>query len=121
MRMLWAFLAFLAAHWIADFVLQTHWQATNKSKRVDALAAHVTSYTVVMMVASAALFGPFGLLFAAANGVLHFATDYVTSRWSAHFFAKQDWHNAFVVIGLDQLVHQATLAATMWLFFGARP
>jgi hypothetical protein len=38
-------------------------------------------------------------------------------RWTAQLFAKQDWHKFFVVVGLDQLTHQATLCVTMWFAF----
>lgn len=114
---LWPYLVLLAAHWLADFVLQTGWQAQNKSKRLDALARHVATYTAVLTAVSIVLFGAAGVLFALANGILHFATDFFTSRWSARLYAKQDWHNFFVVVGFDQLIHQATLAVTMWFAF----
>lgn len=116
---LWLFLALLATHWLADFVLQTHWQAQNKSKSNMALGRHVATYTGVLAAASAVLFGislPW-LAFVLGNGALHFATDYGTSRLTSRLYAKQDWHNFFVVIGFDQLIHQTTLAATMWLVF----
>lgn len=113
---LWSFVALLATHWVADFVLQTHWQASNKSKDNLALSKHVATYTVALAAAAVVLFGFAGLLFAAVNGALHWITDYFTSRASSKRYAKQDWHNFFVVIGLDQLIHQTTLAATMvWL------
>lgn len=113
--MLWQFVALLAVHWFADFVLQTHWQASNKSKRIGALARHVGVYTFTLAVFSAIIFGQNAawVYFVAINGSLHFVTDYFTCRWSSRLFAKQDWHNFFVVVGLDQLIHQTTLAATM--------
>jgi hypothetical protein len=118
--MILQFLALLAVHWVADFVLQTHWQASNKSKRMDALARHVGCYTMVLFFAVPFVFpgehyGPWSA-FILLNGSLHFLTDYVTSRISSKLYAKQDWHNFFVVIGFDQLIHQATLGGTMlWL------
>ena len=120
------FLALLAVHWFADFVLQTHWQASNKSKRLDALVGHVFVYTSVLGLASFFLFAADAISatyklwfwFVLLNGALHFATDYFTSRISSRFYAKQDWHNFFVVIGFDQLFHQLALAWTMLLFFG---
>lgn len=148
MTILLQFLMLLAVHWVADFVCQTHWQASNKSKRLDALARHVGVYTAILSVASIILFGIEGAQFAAINGILHFATDYFTSRWSSKHFGKamsdvfavrdaarlygenadlwvkehaptvdpgKHFHNFFVVIGLDQLIHQMTLAATLWL------
>ncbi len=118
--MLWQFIVILAVHWVADFVLQTHWQASNKSKNLEALSRHVGVYTISMMFAIPFIFPDHDrgwVLFIAANGVLHFATDYCTSRISSRLYAKQDWHNFFVVIGFDQLIHQTTLAVTMWWFF----
>lgn len=117
MNLFLPFLILLAAHWVADFVCQTHWQATNKSKNNDALGKHVMTYISVMSLPTIWLFG-FSVagLFLLVNGACHFATDYFTSRWTSRLYAKQDWHNFFVVIGLDQLIHQGTLALTLWAF-----
>lgn len=78
------------------------------------------------------------------NGGLHYFTDYFTSRRSSQWFASalqaiQDkwrcdqgygtnviytrdpgplFHNFFVVIGFDQLIHQVTFAVLMTLIFG---
>lgn len=113
---LWLFVLLIAIHWVADFICQTHWQAQNKSKNNVALSLHVASYTGILVAASLMLFGTLGLTFAAVNGALHWITDYFTSRWTSKLYAKQDWHNFFVVVGLDQLIHYMTLAATMtWL------
>jgi len=118
MDVLWQFVALLAAHWVGDFVCQTHWQASNKSKNLDALTRHVAGYTLVLLVATAIIFygtHPNTLaLFVLINSIAHWLTDFVTSRWSSKLFGK-DWHNFFVVVGFDQLIHQVTLAATMWL------
>jgi uncharacterized protein DUF3307 len=121
------FLLLLSVHWFADFVLQTHWQAQNKSKSLDALGRHVGIYTIVLLFAVPWIFpgqletySARWFAFVVSNGAFHFVTDYFTSRASRHFSAKQDWHNFFVVVGLDQLIHQATLAGTMMLIFGVR-
>ena len=110
------FIVLLAVHFVADFMFQTHWQASNKSKSNYALARHVSTYTLCLAIATIPLFG-FAIAgpFVVVNGVLHFVTDYFTSRASSKLYAKQEWHNFFVVIGFDQLIHQSTLAATMQL------
>ena len=64
------------AHTIADFFLQTNWMAVNKSKRLDALMAHVLVYSIALTVATLSPF--FGLV----TFLAHFCTDYVTSRLS---------------------------------------
>jgi hypothetical protein len=115
-----AFLILLVVHWFADFVLQTRWQATNKSKDIVALTNHVGVYTLVLGVASICLFGVSGIGFAVINGVFHFITDAFTSRATARLYAKQDWHNFFVVVGFDQLIHQLTLAGWTWLMMGGK-
>jgi hypothetical protein len=112
----WQLVALLAAHWLGDFVLQTDFQASNKSKRLDALALHVATYTVTLFVAAVILFGVMtAVIFAVINGALHFVTDYITSRASSRLWEEQNWHAFFVVIGFDQLIHQATLASTLWI------
>lgn len=122
--MIYKFLALLILHWVADFVFQTHWQASNKSKSNIALAHHVITYTGFLGVAVPGIFfqvNASAAAFVAVNGVLHFVTDWCTSRVSSKLYAKQDWHNFFVVIGFDQLIHQCTLAGTMIYFFEATP
>lgn len=116
MTQLWQFVLLLQAHWIGDFVLQTHWQASNKSKRMDALFKHVLSYTATLAVGALLIFGPTWnlLLFITFNGSCHFITDFWTSRWTARLYAKQNWHDFFAIVGLDQLIHQTTLAFSMW-------
>ena len=139
--MIWQLVALLTVHWIADFVLQTHWQASNKSKNNVALVQHVLTYTCALFIAVPSIFFRVDLdagAFVIVNGVLHFATDWCTSRVTSPLFIAQfDYifssfngeprmamkrnfnpHNFFVVIGLDQLIHQITLAGTMVLFFG---
>jgi Protein of unknown function (DUF3307) len=111
----WQLVALLATHWVGDFVLQTNFQASNKSKRLDALSLHVATYTVTLFVAAIILFGVMtAVIFAAINGALHFATDYITSRASSKLWEEQNWHRFFVMIGFDQLIHQLTLTSTLW-------
>jgi hypothetical protein len=42
------FLVLLAGHLLGDWVAQTDWQATTKTRSWAALAAHVTSYHLLM-------------------------------------------------------------------------
>lgn len=123
-QVLVATLIVLVSHWVADFVCQTHWQATNKSSDNVALTRHVGSYTLVM-IPGAALLSFVGVLSAGApvllwiglNAVLHWCTDYVTSRQTKRLWADGRVHDFFVVVGLDQLIHYATLFATLYVFW----
>jgi hypothetical protein len=112
----WQLVVLLATHWVGDFVLQTNFQASNKNKRLDALSLHAATYTATLFVVAVILFGwMLAITFAAVNGALHFATDYITSRATSKLWAEQNWHRFFVMIGFDQLIHQATLATTLWV------
>jgi hypothetical protein len=108
----------LFAHWVADFVLQTHWQASNKSKNWDALTRHVATYSVAV---TALLCWQFPVvydipIFFVVTFAAHFLTDAVTSRITSKLYAKGDYHNFFVVVGFDQLLHYAQLLLTIyWL------
>jgi hypothetical protein len=123
-------LSLLAAHFVGDFLLQSDWMATNKSKHWDVLAIHATVYSLC--------FAPWGFTFLLVTLVTHFATDAVTSRITARlwfldlyprvgliashgaypFYARiipNRRHWFFVFIGLDQLLHYIALAWTLAL------
>lgn len=96
-------------HTVADFVLQTDKMATSKSSQNKWLAIHVGVYSLCMLV----YFGP---VFAAVNFVLHFVTDWCTSRITSRLWKAGRRHDFFVVIGVDQALHMIALVLTYcWL------
>jgi hypothetical protein len=112
----------IAMHWVADFVLQTDWQAKNKSKDNFALLFHVITYTICIF-----LCGIFFLTneltaqnikiweaWALANGIVHFAVDYVTSSINTYLWNKGRVHDFFVMVGFDQLIHYACLFGSLF-------
>jgi hypothetical protein len=112
--------ALLAIHWFCDFVLQTRWQAENKSKNNEALSRHVASYSVaflaflfVLQLIGVEFTNTGVILYMIINGGLHWFTDYITSRCTSYFWGKKDIHTFFAVIGIDQLIHSTTLLATV--------
>ena len=112
----------LLAHFIADFTLQSDWMAKNKSSDNLALSYHVLAYTTALgafMVAAVVLFVgkpahgyEIVVLWAAANGALHWITDYITSRINKALWESGNTHNFFVGIGFDQYIHYMTLVLT---------
>lgn len=113
------FLYLLVIHWLADFVAQTHWMAINKSKSNKALLYHVSVYTLIFgLCLSGYAVNNLDhlLLFLSVNFVLHFITDYITSRKNSILWTAGRTHDFFVMVGLDQLIHQLTLALTMYWF-----
>lgn len=114
---IYQFLWILFGHWIADFVCQTHWQATNKSKNNWALIEHVFVYSGIMMLFAAwILYDARIFYFTIITFTTHFCTDYITSRMTSKMWVKGQYHNFFVIIGMDQFIHFATLALTLiWL------
>lgn len=101
----WLILAILGTHFVGDFILQSDWMASNKSKRNSVLALHVGIYSSCFL-----WLGP---LYAGVNFLAHFATDWITSRWTSRLYKAKKIHWFFVVIGLDQLAHYAVLLWTL--------
>lgn len=104
-------------HWFADFVMQTHWQATNKSTNNKALLYHTLTYTFIWYCIG--VFYPLTHLdtyhewaltkFVIITFVAHTLTDYFTSRLNSYLYKKGDIHNFFVSVGFDQVLHYAQL------------
>ncbi len=131
----------LVGHFVADFLCQSDWMALNKSKRWDALAAHVAVYMLV--IAAIVGIGTSGvraapvplLLWIITNATAHFVQDALTSRLTSRLWflpqvgqgMRPEWiqvevkggyrHWFFVAIGFDQLLHYVTLfvTANWWL------
>jgi len=111
------FLFIILIHFLADFGLQTHDQATNKSTSNKWLFYHVGVYSLIWFFGALIYFGVWdkSLIFASITFIAHFATDWITSRIGKPFWAKQDFHNGFVVIGFDQVLHYVQLYYTFEL------
>lgn len=111
---LYTFLWLLFAHFIGDFVLQSHYMSVNKSKNWLVLGQHVLIYTVTIWFAVVLLL-PFtaAVAYAAGNGVLHFVTDAITSRINARLWKAEQVHYFFVGVGADQLAHALALGISL--------
>lgn len=110
-------LILLSVHFVADFVLQTDWQAKNKSKNWEALTRHVAVYSLCFVPVAfwylpVAHAGGFVVL----TFTLHFFTDAITSRINSRIWADGRVHAFFVGIGADQLSHAYALAFAWWVF-----
>jgi len=104
----------LLIHFLGDFALQTPEQASNKSSSGYFLLMHVATYSAVWFIAMYAMTGMLRLSFCFtwATFVMHYLTDYITSRISKKFFEVKDYHNGFVVVGFDQVLHYLQLLFT---------
>lgn len=117
--MIQAVLYVIAAHWFCDFVLQTHWQASNKSKNWIALFRHVAVYSFAMMWLLSFIALPLqgdvvvSISFFGITFIAHFLTDAVTSRITSRLYKAERWHDFFVIIGFDQVLHYAQLFLTL--------
>lgn len=109
-HMMFGIILLMWFHFIADFVLQCDRVAIGKSKSNLVLLEHVLTYIL-----------PFALLpvpwqFLVVNGVLHFMTDFCTSRMTSYLWQKNLRHWFFVTIGFDQAIHMTCLVATyFWM------
>jgi len=92
-------------HFFADFILQSDTVAKAKSSDNAVLLLHVSLYSLPFLW--------FGWKFALINGVLHFVTDWFSSRLTTHLYQKNQRHWFFVVIGADQAIH---LTCLFWTF-----
>ena len=108
------FLFILLIHFLADFGLQTHEQATNKGNSNKWLVYHVGVYSLIWFIASFIMFDDLfkAFVFTVITFVFHFLTDYTTARVGKPFWENKDLHNGFVVVGFDQVLHYIQLYYT---------
>jgi len=111
----------LIAHYIADFVFQTHTMSIKKSDSMMILLWHVSAYTITFFILFClygiilneffVLFLPLrqwiqlGIGIALVNGMLHYVIDFFTSKISRYLWNTEQWRRFFLIIGLDQLLH----------------
>jgi len=100
----------LVLHFISDFMLQTDDMAKGKSSSNRILTRHIMTYGVLFLV----YLGP---VYALVNCILHWVTDYFSSRATKKLWEQQRVHDFFVVIGLDQLIHMICLVVTIPLIW----
>ena len=107
---------FVLAHTLADFCFQSHWMASNKSSNNIALGLHVAVYTWTLLVIFVLYAGANIIPLVLLNGILHFGTDYYTSRWTSALWKQNRIHDFFVVIGLDQCIHYLTWIGLLYIW-----
>jgi hypothetical protein len=106
--------AILWAHFIGDFILQSDYHATNKSKSNLALFEHVLFYSLPLTLVGFLI--PVSIGWIIANAAMHAAVDYVTSRITSRLGVAGKRHWFFVTIGADQSLHFTCLFVSyIWL------
>jgi hypothetical protein len=108
------FIFILLIHFLADFGLQTHQQATLKSSRNTFLFYHVGVYSLIWFIAIVSYGWKIenAIIFTLFTFIFHYLTDWTTSRVGKPFWDANDFHNGFVVVGFDQLLHYIQLIIT---------
>lgn len=121
---LWVVLSIPFIHWIADFVLQTHEDAMNKSKSMVHLYNHTFTYSFFWLVPMIAILLldvksiplmyaiVLSFMFCSITFLVHTITDYYTSRLNSKLWVAERVHDFFVSIGFDQYLHYLQLFLT---------
>ncbi len=110
-----ALFTILILHWIFDFILQTDWEAQNKSKSWNALLCHTMTYSLCWFPCILIWMGfKEAILFTSITFLAHTTTDYFTSRLNSRLWKENKVHNFFVSVGFDQILHYVQLFLTYY-------
>jgi len=108
----------LLVHWLADFALQTQEQANNKYKDILALGMHALTYGAAMTLAIFCIYKTLAGCIVVGCIIFvfsHFLIDMFTSKVTHELYEQKRYHDFFVVIGFDQLLHMLTI---IWVCCG---
>lgn len=112
----------LLSHWVSDFILQSNWMSTNKSKSFPVLIAHTLTYSVAMCVMITILtefnmlidkYVYSYILFLLIMFITHTIIDFITSKINSKLWDKNEVHWFFTSIGFDQWLHYLTIFITI--------
>lgn len=117
---IWVILSILLIHWFADFIVQTDFEARNKSTNHLALLSHVVSYTGIWIIPALVWSfsnngSPVIMWFVPITFICHFITDFFTSRLNTKLYKNNKIHEFFISVGFDQFLHYLQLFITYWL------
>lgn len=103
-------------HFIFDFVCQTRHQTDNKSRKLGVLLSHTGMYSLLWLVFLLPFNLPFIdiLYFVLITFLTHTGVDFITSKFTSHFYKTKRTHLFFITVGFDQLLHQIQLILTYW-------
>lgn len=120
------FPALLAAHLIGDWIVQTDWQAANKTSSWDAMMQHMVGYHACILLAILATWpnpGPRGhVVAAAAIATISLLTHgFIDRRWPVRWLMRHTGSAAFSettwgVLVVDQALHLSILCVLAAVF-----
>ncbi|MEQ8358724.1 MAG: DUF3307 domain-containing protein [Cytophagales bacterium] len=100
------------AHWMGDFLFQTTKMATSKAHSLKWLSLHALVYGSIMTVFATVIIDiEKGLIFGLVNMLLHFITDFFTSKVMVKYLKRP--RIFFPLLGIDQMIHMITLHLTL--------
>lgn len=109
------FLLFI--HWIGDYRFQYKNMALGKGKSLYWLTIHVLIYLLILTIGVFILYFLMNFefikvcKFLIVNGLLHWITDFFTSRL-ANYYRERNDDRHYWVSGFDQFIHSSTLLYT---------
>lgn len=118
--MIWSILFIIFIHWLSDFVFQTHHMSVRKSSSNYYLTLHVSIYTFATILGWSLVLPLVGyhittkiiMLSFLVIFLTHWVTDYFTSRQTSKLYKEERYHDFFVMIGFDQVLHYVQLFLT---------
>ena len=110
-------------HFVADYLLQPAWILAGKGDfRLPGGYAHAGIHAAFSLVVLLVLGTPFALAIAlfAAEFVIHYAFDYAKVHYSARVHMDRNPQGYWALHGADQLGHQLTYVAIIYIVLRAR-